>query len=283
MSAPRTFMKRITVQLGIMPIHLKMETAVLAETSASVVCTNGGQHEAVKVKQSVFCPVCKTTHNSFQQFPERGIEENKQIRVLSKDDIQQVKGAPRTGRVRDGHQHTLEADAPVEIKFHPRLEVFAFTLAGDSVQNVYPDTDLGGAKAYEMLLHYLSVHPDQVAVMVWAPTKNNALWVLDVYDGRLVASKRTWPEQVREPKQVAPVTITGAEQTLFDQIIELTLTRFDVNEYVNEAAKGLQELLDGAEGAPSPEPDLSVDNLAMLQSLLASVKAQKASTREKAA
>lgn len=274
--------KSITVQMSGWPIHLKMEVATVTEARTKVVCTNGGEHDAVAVKQNIVCPICNKTESSYFGFPERAVVEKKQLKVLGLDEIKQSRGVPRTGRKMTDKDGRLMAEGgEVTLRFHPRSEVFASTLAGDSVQNVYPDIAAGGAKGYQMLVQNLTAHPDLVATMIWAAGSVNAIWVMEIVDGRLVASKRCWPEDAREIREITQVTVSEAEQAVFDQVVALSVDSFNVNDYVNEAKRGLEELL--KDRVSPDEVSVGGNELELLQKLLESVKAQRGAVPSKAA
>ncbi len=256
--------KKIIVNLGIVSIPLKLDVAVEAETKTHTVCTGNGTHEPSRVKTSVACPMCGETHTSVWGFPERGVEVGKDLVVLDPDAIAATKGVARTGRAATPANQNV---AGVDLKFHSRASVYGNTLPLDSVQNIYPDRT--GEKAYALLVDAMRANPDLVAVMIWAPRDVNALWVLEAVGDRLVAAKRSWPEQVRQPAEVAPVETTEVERALFAQVVAATASDFEMESYVNEANKSLNELV----VASTPEPTQGVDMAEVLATLLASIEA----------
>jgi DNA end-binding protein Ku len=217
--------KKVTFAVGMVSIATRIEVAADEESSdLHTVCTDGGAHDPVRCKQYMECPVCATQHSSHWGFPEKGVERDGKMVVLTQDEIAAATGAPVTGRA---------GEMPVEISFHPREKVYAATVAADSVQNVYPDK--GSEKAYVALRETLRTNPGIVAVMIWAPAKKNALWVLEVAGEHLVATKMCWPEQVRPTVEVPMAEVSDAELSMFQQLIESTVEDFDLGRYVNQS------------------------------------------------
>lgn len=225
--------KKVTVMVGFVPIPIKLEVAVDEETSGThTVCTAGGTHDPTRVKQHVDCPSCGKSASSVWGFPERGVEKDGAVVVLTEEEITAANGAPQTGRA---------GQPPIEVSFHPREKVYGATVASNSVQNVYPDR--GGEKGYTLLRDTLAAHPDVVATLIWAPTSKNALWVLEVVDRRLVISKRCWPEQVRPSLDVPTVDVLDMEREMFSQLIEQSVEDFDLGRYVDQSKLSLEELV----------------------------------------
>lgn len=269
--------KKVTVMYGFVPVHTKMEVAVDEESSdAHAVCTginDESRHAPVRVKQSVACPVCEVKHTSVWGFPQRGVEREGEMVVLTDEEIRGALGEPRTGR---------KDKPPVEIAFHPREKVFAATVAADSVQNMYPDR--GGEKAYTLLRDALASHPEIVGVMIWAPSTRNALWVLEVVGSRIVASKRHWPEMVRATTEIPPVDVLDLERAMVDQLIVASVEDFDLGKYVDQSKLSMEELIASRAGtAPATvsatgqvgNPAVT-DLLAGLQASLDAIGASKA-------
>lgn len=255
--------KTITVNVGILSIPLRVEAAVETATKTHAACTGGGTHPVSRVKSSVACPLCGTEHSSVFGFPERCVEVSKELILLDGDALDEAKGVPRTGRKPTPASPNV---GPVELRFHTRESVYGHTLPDDSVQNIYPDRT--GEKSYALLVDALSAQPDLVGVMIWAPNTRNALWAVEVVDGRLVAAKRTWPEQVRVPAEVPKVETSETDAAIFGQILALSATEFQMADYVDEAAKGVADLVANSAPADLPAADMSsvlADLLAKLE------------------
>jgi DNA end-binding protein Ku len=273
--------KKVTIMVGFVPIATRIDVAVDKESSDyHAVCTGTDEqpHDPARVRQTVGCPVCGISHSSVYPFGKRGVERDGKVVVLTSEEIAAASGVPRTGR-KDKDQ------PPVELAFHPREKVYAATVAGDSVQNVYPDK--GGEKAYALLRDTLLSHPDVVAVMIWAPTSKNALWVLEVVGQRIVATKRCWPEYVRPTMEIPAAEVTDQERAMFTQLIESTVEDFDLLTYVDESKKSLAELVAAKAGgakavAAGPVPTASNTNLlAALEASLAVAKPRAVPTPKK--
>lgn len=264
--------KKVALMVGFVPIATRIDPAVDEESSgAHAVCTgtDGAPHAPARVKQTVGCTSCDRTHSSVFGFTQRGVERGDQLVVLTADEIAGAAGAPRTGRA---------GQPPIEIVFHPREKVFAATVAGDSVQNVYPDK--GAEKAYTLLRDTLAAHPDVVACMIWAPTSKNALWTLEVVGERIVATKRAWPESVRATVSIPQVDVLDMERQMFDQLVVDTVTDFDLGRYVDQAKLGLADLIASRTGtAPAAVTGLPgaapLDLLAQIQQSLAATQPSK--------
>lgn len=266
--------KKTVLELGLFVIPVRLEVAVDPDDDPNkrTVCTGGGTHEPVRTKQHMDCPSCGKTASSHWGFLERGYERDGKMVLLSAEEIKAASGDPIKR---------------MALSFHPREKVYAATVAGDSVQNVVPDR--GGEKGYVALRDALRAHSDLVAVTVWAPSTKNGLWVVEVVDDRIVASKRAWPEDVRPAPAILPVEVTEAEANLLDTFIIGSTTDFDVLEYRNAAREGMEKLIASrigdAASLPASTDSLTVsasgDMLAALQASVAQVtKAKKAPAKK---
>lgn len=233
--------KNLTLNLGLIPISVSMEVAVDAEaTAAHTVCVNG--HDPARPKQGYTCPECNKS-GALYEFPDRAVDNGGELTVITREDAKSAGGAPHTGRKPTA---TSPDAAPVTLAFHPRIDVFENTVAGaSSTQNVYPQK--GSEKQYTLLRDALLARPDTVCTMIWAPTSKNGLWVLEVVDGHITCSPRSWPEQMREAKPIAPTEVSELEVAQFGMFVDASLTPFDVNEYVNESRKGIEQLVADSE------------------------------------
>lgn len=233
--------KNLTLNLGLIPISVSMEVAVDAEaSSAHTVCVNG--HDPARPKQGYTCPECNKS-GALYEFPDRAVDTGGELKIITRDDAKTAGGAPHTGR--KPTPATPDA-APVTLAFHPRIDVFEHTVAGaSSAQNVYPQK--GSEKQYTLLRDALLARPDVVCTMIWAPSSKNGLWVLEVVDGRVTCSSRSWPESVREAKPIAPTEVSELEVAQFAMFVDASMTPFDVNAYVNESRKGIEQLVADSE------------------------------------
>lgn len=248
--------KRSTLEMGLFVIPVRLEVAVDPDDDPNkrTVCTGGGSHEPTRIKQHTECPECGKTASSHWGFPERGYERDGKLVLLTAEEIKAAEGEPIKRLV---------------LEFRPRDQVYATTVAGDSVQNVIPDR--GGEKGYVALRDALRARPGVVAVTVWAPSTKNALWVMEVVDDRLVVSKRCWPEYVRATPVIPPAEVTDAERTMLGNYIEATMSDFDVAEYRHAARVGMEQLIASRLGDAASLPastgtvSASTDMLAALQ------------------
>jgi DNA end-binding protein Ku len=232
--------KKVTIAVGMVSIATRIEPAVDEEASMfRTICTGEGTHDPVRCKQYMECPVCETRHSSHWGFKEKGIERDGTMVVVSAEELAAANGAPVTGR-----QGTM----PVEVVFHPREKVYAATVAGDSVQNIYPDK--GAEKAYVALRDTLAADPSLVACMIWAPGSKNALWTLEVVGHRLVATKRCWPEYVRPTVEIPLVEVSEVERQMFSHLVSTTMEDFDLGKYVDQAKLSKEELIASRTGTP---------------------------------
>lgn len=269
--------KKVQINFGAMIIPVRLEKATDDEKDGTkTVCagTEDKPHPPALVKQSMGCTTCDITHSSHWPFP-RGTEQGDGTYVVvSNEDLRAAAGEP--------------ISKVVTMRLHQRAEVFGATVASDSVQNVSPDK--GGEKAYAGLFNALSKRPDLVAATVWAPSTKNALWVLEVVDQRLVVSKRCWPEDVRTPPVIVPVQVSDIEQQMFDHFVDLSVEKFDVDEYRDVARKGKADLIAARSGeaqplasTPTAAPVASGDLLASLQASIKKVEPARKAPAKKAA
>lgn len=267
MSASKT-----RIEVGFVSIPVRMEKATDDEESGfRTVClgTEGAEHNVTRVKTEVVCPQCNRKHTSVYGYEDRAVEYGDELRVVTKDEIAAASGDPLK---------------TLALKFHSREKFFAATVAADSVQNLSPDK--GGERAYTALVEVMRARPDLVAVTIYAPRTKNALWVLEVHENRLVASKRCWPEDVRPVAGVTPALVDSAEMRLFGQYIDESVTDFDLGEYVDARRAGVKALIDAANGSGTtlvssrPVAPDSGDLMAALEASVASVvKPKKAKPR----
>lgn len=262
--------KKATIQLGLVNIPVRLEVAVDDESSGThTLCTDGGQHEPTRVKMHVDCPTCGASCSSVFGYPERGVERDGKLVVLTKEEIKAAAGEPIK---------------TLTLAFSPREKVYAATVAGDSVQNIYPDK--GGERAYAALLEALKATPDRVGTAVWAPSTRNALWVVEVVEGRLVASKRAWPEDVRPTMSIPAADVTAAEQAMLAQVIDAFTEDFDLEKYRDHARQGMRDLVTSRLGdalAIPAEAGTPVvgngDMLAALQATLAATQPKRSARK----
>lgn len=231
--------KKVTIAVGMVSIATRIEPAVDEESSNfRTIHTANGTHAPVRCKQYMECPECKHRETSHWGFKEKGAERDGTIVVVSAEELAAASGEPITGR-----QGTL----PAEVVFHPREKVYAATVAGDSVQNIYPDK--GAEKAYVALRDTLAASPDLVACMIWAPGSKNALWTIEVVGNRLVATKRSWPEYVRPTVEIPPVEVTDVERQMFGHLVNTSVEDFDLGRYVDQAKLSREELIASRTGS----------------------------------
>lgn len=255
--------KKTVMRCALINIPVRLEVATDDESGFRTVCTNGGKHDPVRVKQHVDCPSCGKTAPSTWGYPERAREADGQLALVTQDEIKAAAGEPKND---------------MDLTLHPREKVYAATLSADSVQNIYPQG--GYEKQYRALATMLREHPELVACTVWAPKTKNALWTIETVDGRLVAQKRCWPEDVR-PTEAIPMAgeMSDAERAMFEIVIAGATEDFDLEKYRDNARAGVNALLaekgvtfntPTSEGAGAPD---------MLAALRASVEALKASPK----
>lgn len=269
--------RKVVLQVGLLPIPVRLEKATNDEGSATkTVCvgTAKAPHPAAKVNSKYECgrDGCDRTASSYHPF-ERGVpQDDGTFVVLTSEEL-------------------AGANAPVKdmaLAFRSREKVFATTVAGQTVNNVIPDR--GGEKGYTALRDALLARPDVVAVTVWAHTTKNHLWVLEVVDGRLVASQRAWPEDVRPAPAVMPADITEAEAAMFGQLVDASMADFDPLTFRDVARERREALIaqrtgqdvSGGPVLPSTTPG-GTDMLAALQASLASVPTDRKEEPKKAA
>ncbi len=267
--------KKVQIQLGLITIPVRLEKATdAAGSETKTVCagTEENPHPPAAVKQSMGCTVCDITHSSHYPFP-RGVPQGDGFVVVSADELAAAAGSPIKS---------------MTFRLHDRQEVFAATVASDSVQYVTPDR--GGERAFAALRCSLSSKPGLVAVTVWAPSTKNALWVLEVVNEQLVVSKRCWPEDVRTPPVVTPVEVPEVEQAMFDQFIEASVVEFDLSSYRDAAREGRAALIAERSGEAQPLAAAAAttpvvgggDLLSAIQASLKAVEPTKAAPKKKA-
>jgi DNA end-binding protein Ku len=215
----------ITISLVTVPVTL---SPAVEEEDAAFRTIHIGEHEPARVTVKAMCTHdgCDDQRPSVFAYPDRGREVDGKLVLVTKDEIAAATGEP------------IKAMVPA---FHPREKVYAATVAGDSVQNVLPQK--GYDKQYVALRNALMANPDVVACTVWAPRTKNALWVLEVVGDRIVASKRSWPEDVRAVPAAPTVDVSDAEQNMFNTLVADMVSDFDLTAYVNERKSGLDALV----------------------------------------
>lgn len=257
--------KKVTVMLGYVPIPTKFEVAIDSDgdnKDVHTVCTGpeDAKHDPVRVKQSVACPTCETSHSWVGRFPEKGTERDGKMVVMTNEELAGATGTPINGR-----------DVPVTLALHNREKVYAATLPSDGVHNVLPDK--GGDKAYALLRDALAGRPDVVGVAVWAPSSKNALWVFEVVDQRIVVSKRCWPEDVRVASAIAPTEYTDVEKAQFASMVDAMVTDFDLGVYVDQSRRSKAELIASKTGEAVPVGAAAPNTTAAVGDLLGAIQA----------
>lgn len=265
--------KPTTIQLGLYSVPVKLEVAVDKESSGThAVCTGGGTHDPVRVKTHVDCtfPGCAESHSSVFGYEQRGVERDGELVLVTADEIKAASGTP----IKD-----------LVVTPHPREQILATTFAGDSVKYVVPAP--GGERGYKAIRDALLANPHLVLATVQAPSTKNALWMLEVVDDHLVASKRCWPEEVRAKPAIPDAEVTDMEQTMLNAVVAALACDFDVTEYRDARRLGMAQLLESRTGvvtatteagaAPAP-----ADMMAALQATLDQAK-KKAPAKKAAA
>lgn len=262
---------RSQITVGLVTIPVKLEPAVDAEDRDVRTIHTHDDADPARVTTIARCTGCADERSSVFQFTERGREVDGKVVVITSDEMADAEGEPI--------KHMVPA-------FHHRDEVYGATVAGDSVQNVMPQK--GYELQYVALRNALASHPDIVAVTTWSPRTKNALWVIEVVDNRIVASKRSWPEDVRAVAATPEVDVPDMEQQFFDTLVTGKVTDFDVTNYVNESKAGLEALVSSRLGhavelgGAAPAATNSGDLLAALQAsvdLLAKPKKKPAAKK----
>lgn len=236
-------MVNVTFTAGLVAMTAKMSPAFDKESSGfRAVCTGaeGKKHPPAKVTTEARCTSCNLTHSSVFGFTERAREEGDKLVLVTRDELAEAAGTPRTKNV--------------DLAFHPREKVYAATVAFDSVQNLSPVK--GSEKQYVALRDALMRNPGVVACTIWAPSTKNALWVLEVVDRRIVASKRCWPEDVRAVVATPEVEVSDGEAAMFDMLLATLVTDFDVSVYSDEARRNVAELVESKTGVAPAVPAL---------------------------
>lgn len=267
--------KKTSISVGLFTIPIRLEVAVDEESSGyRTICTglDDTAHDPIRVKSHVDCPTCGVSHSSVWGYPNRAVERDGKLIQVTAEEIKAAAGEPIK---------------VMTVSFHAREKVYAATVAADSVQNAFPDK--GGEKGYAALCASLQANPDVVGVTVWAPGTANALWVLEVVDGRIVASKRAWPENVRPAPAIAPAEVTEVEQQMLDLLVTTSVRDFDVTEYRNAAREGIEHLIASRAGEAiavpvgTAAPVAGGDMLAALQATLDALAPAKPAPAKKAA
>jgi DNA end-binding protein Ku len=258
---------KTSITIGLVTVPVTLSPAVDDEGGEfrTVHC---GDHEPARVTVKAMCTACDDNRSSVFAYPDRGREVDGKLVLVTQEDIAAAAGEP------------IKVMVPA---FHPREKVYAATVASDSVQNVLPQK--GYDKQYVALRNALMANPDVVAVTVWAPRSKNALWALEVVGDRIVASKRSWPEDVRAVPAAPQVEISDMEQDMFNTLVQGLVADFDLGTYVNERAAGLDALVASRMGdavaMPAGTAPAATGGGDLMAALQASVKAaEKAKPRK---
>lgn len=259
--------KKSTLKIGALNIGVRLEVAADKDESGfRTVCTGvDAHHDPIRVKTNVDCPECGNRQSSVWGYEGRAKEIDGSLILVTADEMKQAAGAP----IKD-----------LTLAFHSRDEVYTNTLASDSVQNVYPDK--GFEKAYRGLVEALTARPHLVACTIWAPATKNALWVLDVVDGRLVTSKRCWPEDVRPVEQIPTAELSEAELNMFGVFIDGSVSDFSLDVYKDARREGVKTLLSergvSYDAAESGTGSLGSDLLSTLQASVDALRSPSTKT-----
>lgn len=267
--------KKVKLSLGLVTMTTRMEPAVDKDGESKdshTVCTgpDNAKHDPVRVKQSVSCPSCSTTHSWTGGFAQKGTVRDGKMVVLTDEELAGTSGTAITGK-----------EIPATLALHPREKVYAATVASDSVQNIAPDK--GSEKHYALLRDALRDNPALVACMIWAPSTKNALWVLEVVDQRIIATKRCWPEDVRPAPAIAPTELSEAEVRVFGMLVEESVEDFDLSVYSDQARINREALIASKAGEAVPVTATVGPAVAAGGDLLAQIQASLDAKAPKAA
>lgn len=260
---------KTSITIGLVTVPVTLSPAVDDE-GGNFRTVHVGDHEPARVTVKAMCTHegCGDERSSVFGYPDRGQEVDGKLVLVTKEEIAAASGDP------------IKVMVPA---FHPREKVYAATVASDSVQNVLPQK--GYDKQYVALRNALMANPEVVACTVWAPRSKNALWVLEVVGDRIVASKRSWPEDVRAVPAAPTVEISELEQGMFNTLVQGLVSDFDLGSYVNESKAGLDALVASRMGEavalPAGTAPAATGGGDLMAALQASVKAaEKAKPRK---
>ncbi len=137
------------------------------------------------------------------------------------------------------------------------------------------------AKPYKLLRQALA-RSSRVAVAKWAWHGRERLGILRVKDDVLVLHLMRWPDEVRDPAEIAPPAVPVSEQEIEGALALVdTMTREDLDDpafrdtYTEALAKIIEAKREHREPAEAPEPEEPAQILDLMAALNASVQKAK--------
>ncbi|ALC32343.1 Ku protein [Streptomyces sp. CFMR 7] len=141
------------------------------------------------------------------------------------------------------------------------------------------------AKPYTLLRKALE-RSSKVAVAKWSWHGRERLGLLRIREGAIVLHSMKWPDEVRDPRELAPREVEVAEEEI-EQALELAerMTIEDLSGFHDEYREALEDIIAAkAEGKPLPAPaedeGKKGEVVDLMAALNASVKAAKESRGE---
>lgn len=228
--------KNLTLHLGLLAIGVKSDKATDAESEKTTFTACAGTeekpHPVAKVNGRMICSDadCGRTAPSWHSFAKGVAKDDGTLALLSRAEVS-------------------EANAPVSemvLSFHRREAVLQSTVAGEMVNNLLPQK--GHEKAYALLHQTLVEHPELVVATIWAPSTKNAMWILDVFGDRLVASSRCWPEDMRAFPAIPEAVVSELERAQMEMFVTASTEDFDPAKYRDVAREARAALIESKDG-----------------------------------
>lgn len=266
------YRKGLVLSFGLVNVIVSIDGAVAKDDSLATVCCGpaGAEHVATQISQRRVCATCgEVAYADLKKARKVGND----FQVIEQQEVASVRDAALGATKR-----------MMTLTVHNAAEVDSSTLQGESVYYVSPD---GAAQigAYSLLLDAVSRHPEYAFLTQYTPTSRASMWQLKAFNGTLVISQRTWPENVKSAPDTHAVDPDPVLQGQLDQVIASMVKPFDVNDYRDTyrealaAAVAAKELVAGVSvertksDAPAAAP--VVDLSAALTQMLGNAKPAK--------
>lgn len=234
--------KNVVIQLGAFAVTVNVESALdgAKEVSLNTLCcgTSEAEHGPAQARQQLKCPVCD---NADKDTFVKGKDMGAGRFVVVPPQVLDQAGAEGGG-----------VSMAIALNAHPREQV-GRSLNGDKCYFLVP-ANAGSAESYALVAAAINSRPDLAFVVTWAVRSANALYQVDVLEGRLVLKQLAWPASVRALPEV-PTLFDDKYLPVAAALIDTMVTNYDPSAYLDTKSKIITEYLQTADTTPGAVVD----------------------------
>lgn len=268
-----SFRNKIVLSLGLIALHVAMDSAVSDEKGLKIVCVGDDPakpHEPTPIKQNPACPKC---HNAnFGTFKKAQVDGTAYT-VVEADEVAAVK-----------EQSVGATKTTIAMTPHDAEEVHTHTIQDGSVYYLTPNK--GAEETYALIVETLREHPEIALLAQWTPVSRTNLYEIKLFGDTLVMEQRARTDAIK----VVQVPVTPANPMFKTQMAMLLPTMvqpFDPATYADTYRTQLEALLaskgtvEGAATATGSAASLPTNLMDQLNAMLAAAPATPAPKKKK--